>query len=195
MKNFKIQSTTLRKYLPWFLIALTLALAALLLHAQGRLWMCACGKVYLWVGDIWSSDNSQHIFDPYTFTHILHGLVACGLLAWIFPRLPVSWRLWLAILLESTWEVVENSEFIIQRYRDTTVSLGYTGDTVINSLADIFACGVGFFVARRLGWRWSLALFILTEAILLLWIRDSWIANLVMLIAPQKDFKAWQMGL
>lgn len=156
--------------------------------------MCSCGQLLLWSGNVWSSDNSQHLFDPYSFTHLLHGLVLCGLLAWTVPRLPLVWRLWLAIFLEALWEVIENSEFIIRRYREATAALGYEGDTIVNSMGDILTCGLGFILAQRLGLRLSLALFVVMEVVLLIWIRDGLILNIVMLFYPIEAIKAWQMG-
>ena len=175
----------------------TLAIVAAsvyLLHQQGRLWWCSCSRVRLWSGDVWGAENSQQLFDPYTFTHILHGFLFCGVLAWLIPRVAPIWRFCLAISIEALWEVVENSNFIIQRYREATLAIGYQGDTIINSLGDILACGVGFVLARKLGFRRSLALFVATEIILLFWIRDSLILNIVMLIYPIDAIKAWQMG-
>lgn len=174
---------------------MTCALAAFLLDQQGRLWICACGRVLVWAGDIWSADNSQHLFDPYSFTHILHGFVFFWVAAWLWPRLAFSWQLWLAILVEATWEVAENSEVIIQRYRDATLALGYNGDTIINSLSDIALCGVGVVVARYLGLRRTLALFVLTEVILILWIRDSFLLNVLMLLYPIDAIRVWQTQL
>ncbi|MFN8440272.1 MAG: DUF2585 family protein [Caldilineaceae bacterium] len=169
------------------------ALAALLLHQQGRLWICTCGQVLLWAGDIWSADNSQHLFDPYSFTHVLHGFLFFWLLAWLLPRLAPAWQLWLALLIEASWEVAENSAAIIDRYREATLALGYNGDTVINSLTDILLCGVGFWLARKLGWKRTLAIFILTEVILAIWIRDGLLLNILMLIHPIPAIKQWQM--
>ncbi len=178
----------------WLAIAVILALSVWLLHSQSRLWICSCGQVYLWAGDIWSSDNSQHWLDPYSFTHLLHGVVFFWLLAWLLPRLSPMWRLVIALSLESAWEVFENSAFIIDRYREATAALGYNGDTVINSLGDILICGRGFMRAMRLGFRRSLVLFVVTELVLLVWIRDSLILNVVMLIYPIEAIRLWQIG-
>jgi hypothetical protein len=175
-------------------MVIVLLLTVFLLRSQGRLWICACGRVYLWAGDVWSSDNSQHLLDPYSFTHVLHGFVFFWLLALIVPRLSLAWRLWLAIAIESVWEIVENSEFIIQRYRETTASLGYEGDTIVNSLGDILMCGLGFWLALQLGFRRSLALFVVTEIVLLFWIRDSLVLNVIMLIYPIEAVRVWQIG-
>ena len=179
----------------WVIIALIIVITVILLRRQGRLWICACGQIYVWVGDIWSSDNSQHLFDPYSFTHLLHGVVFFLALTWLWPQLATIWRLVLAIAIESTWEVAENSAFIINRYREATAALGYEGDTIVNSLGDIFICAVGFWLAYTLGVRRSIILFIVTELILTLWIRDSLILSVLMLIYPIETIKVWQLGL
>lgn len=181
-------------WLPWVTSALIILLTALLLHEQGRLWICACGNVRLWVGNIWSVDNSQHVFDPYTFTHILHGFVFCGMLAVLLRRVTFGWRMCVAITVESAWEAFENSAFIIDRYRTVTVALGYTGDTIINSMSDILACVFGFWLARRIGVWKTVALFVISELILLFWIRDGLLLNILMLVYPIPALRTWQMG-
>lgn len=182
----------MRRTLPWLAVVAVLAGAAYQLRSQGRLWWCSCDYVLLWSGDAWSSDNSQHLLDPYSFTHVLHGFVFCGLLAFVVPRLPAAWRLLLAVLIEAVWEVVENSEFVIRRYREGTAALGYYGDTVVNSLADIVLCGLGFALARRLGFRRTVALFVATELVLAIWIRDNLSLNILMLIYPIDAIREWQ---
>lgn len=109
--------------------------------------------------------------------------------------MPLLWRLCIAVGIEAAWEVFENSEMVIQRYRETTISLGYDGDTIVNSVSDIVAMGVGFMLAYKLGFRWSLILFIVVELVLLVWIRDSLTLNIIMLIYPIDAIKQWQMGL
>jgi len=130
--------------------------------------------------------------DPYSFTHVLHGFLLCGLLALIAPRLSALWRLWLAVSIEALWELIENSEFVIRRYREQTAALGYHGDTIVNSLGDIFVCGLGFVLAQHLGFRRAFAVFVLTEVALALWIRDNLTLNIVMLIHPIDAIKEWQ---
>jgi hypothetical protein len=179
----------------WGGLTAVFLLTALQLHHQGRLWICSCGQLWLWAGDIWSANNSQHLFDPYSFTHLLHGLAFFWILAWLLPQFNLSWRLFITIAVEATWEIIENAPFIINRYRETTLALGYNGDTVINSLADIWLCGVGFVLAQRLGWRRTLFLFSLTELILTLWIRDGLLLNVLMLLYPIDAIRTWQMGL
>src|SRR5215207_3413273 len=111
---------------PWLVALLAvLAATALLLRAQGRLWTCACGRLLVWYGDAWGADTSQHLADPYTFTHVLHGVAFCGLLAWALPRLDASRRFLGAVAAEAAWEVIENTDFVINRYREATAALGY----------------------------------------------------------------------
>src|SRR5262249_55221430 len=127
-------------------------------------------------------------------THVLHGLVFYGLLRLVAPRLSIVWRFWAAVTLAAVWEVVENSDFVIQRYRAETLAWGYQGDSIANSLGDILCCAVGFLLARRLGLWGSVALFVATEVALLLWIRDSLLLEVLMLVHPMDVIKHWQMG-
>lgn len=179
-------------------IAGIVAVAVVLLNIQGRVWWCQAGDYTPWAFNIWTSHNSQHVIDPYTFTHILHGILEFWLIALVFWKLPLAWRFVLAVLIESAWEVGENTSFVINKYREETISLDYFGDSIVNSLADIVSCGLGFgfaYLARF--WR-SLIFFVLTEAVLIFTIRDSLIINLVMLISPVEAvkvaIKTWQMG-
>ncbi|MFN2483251.1 MAG: DUF2585 family protein [Pyrinomonadaceae bacterium] len=185
---------TVRRLAPWLVSLLVVSLAALALRLQGRMFVCACPRVLAWTSDAWSAETSQHLFDPYSLTHLLHGFAFCGLLALAAPRSDPRWRPCLAVLMESAWEVVENTDAVINRYREATAALGYTGDTVINSLGDIIACGVGFLVARRLGWRRTLVAFAVVELILIIWIRDSLLLNILMLLHPSDAIRAWQAG-
>ena len=182
-------------WLPVSAAVVVVAATAVVLRLQGRLWWCACGGWNLWSSDVWSSHNSQHLFDPYSFTHVLHGVVFAGVLRWLCPRWPTTWRLSLAVVAECLWEILENSSFVIDRYRNSTMSLDYIGDSVVNSLGDILTCALGFLLARRIGiWR-SIVFFLVIEVLLLFWIRDNLFLNVVMLIHPFDAVKAWQMGL
>ena len=178
---------------PAFVILVVLGLAALQLHNQGRLWWCAC-RGFLWTSDAWGSRTSQTFLDPYSFTHILHGLMFCGLLALLIRGMSWRWRLLMAIAIESAWELIENTNTVIERYREATAALGYQGDTVVNSLGDILCCGIGFVIARKLGWRRSIVVFVATELLLVIWIRDSLLLEIIMLIHPMNGIKAWQIG-
>jgi hypothetical protein len=189
-----VYSAFARKRLwPELTIAVILTATVLLLRNEGRLWICSCGRLSLWAGDICSSNSSQQFLDPYSFTHLLHGFAFCGLLALLIPKVPLRWRLCLAILLEALWEITENSAYVIQRYREVTAALGYQGDTVVNSLGDIASCTVGFMLAYKLGLRRALVLFVAVEVVLLIWIRDSLLLEIIMLLRPISAIKAWQL--
>ena len=166
--------------------------AVLILWGQGRGWWCPAGDYSPWAWNIWSQHNSQHLVDPYSFTHILHGVLEFWLIGLIFGRVPVAWRLLIAVVIEGSWEVIENTNYVINRYREATISLDYFGDSIINSLSDITCCATGFLIAYKLRFWKSLALFLATEAVLLVWVRDSLLVNIVMLIYPLEAIKAWQ---
>jgi hypothetical protein len=183
-----------RQLAPWLVALFVVSLTALALHLQGRAWVCACPHVRAWTSDAWSAETSQRLFDPYSLTHLLHGFAFCGLFALAAPRLAARWRLCLAIIIESLWELVENTDAVINRYREATAALGYAGDAVLNSVGDIIACGVGFLVARRLGWRRTLAAFAFVELFLILWIRDSLLLNILMLLHKSEAIRSWQAG-
>ncbi|MGD9562090.1 MAG: DUF2585 family protein [Pyrinomonadaceae bacterium] len=189
---FKIDST--RDCFPWIAVALTIVAAAVSLNLQGRVWWCEAGDYWPWSWEVWSRHNSQHLLDPYSFTHMLHGVLEFWLIGLIFKRMPLAWRLFLALFIESSWEVVENTQYVINRYREATISLDYYGDSIANSLADIVFCGLGFLIALRLRFWRSLALFIATEVILFFWIRDSLLLNIIMLLYPIEAIKHWQTG-
>ena len=166
---------------------------AMLLHVEGRSWICSCGRVSIWSGPVCSADNSQHFLDLYSFTHVLHGFLYLWLLALIASRFAPAWQFWCAVALGSLWELFENSNFIINRYRTETAALGYQGDSVVNSLGDIACCAAGFLIAKRLGlWR-SLVVFSLLELTLLVWIRDSLLLEIIMLVHPIDALKTWQI--
>jgi hypothetical protein len=177
----------------WLAFAAIFPATALLLHTEGRLWLCACGKLLLWSGGVCSANNSQHFLDPYSFTHLLHGVLFFWLIYWLAPKWQLTTQLLLATAVEAAWEVFENTNFIIERYRTATAALGYNGDTVVNSFGDILCCIAGFLIAQRLGLRRSLILFAACELILIFWIHDSLLLEVLMLITPVHAIKAWQM--
>lgn len=161
---------------------------------MGRPAICACGTVKLWAGAVQSADNSQHLSDWYTPSHVIHGLIFYWAAARLLPGRPLGIRLLPALLVEAAWEIAENSPAVIDRYREATMALGYTGDSVLNSMADLGWMAVGFCLASRLPWRWSVALALLFEVGTLLAIRDNLTLNVLMLIAPVEAIKAWQAG-
>ena len=166
---------------------------ALVLRAEGRFWACACGEFQVWVGDTCSSRNSQQLFDPYSFTHILHGVLLFWLISLACKNLAPQWRFTLAVVLEALWEIIENTNFVINRYREQTAALGYTGDTVLNSLGDLSCAVAGILIARELGWSRALIAFLLVEVVLILWIHDSLLLQILMLIYPVNAIKSWQL--
>jgi hypothetical protein len=166
--------------------------AALILWGQGRVWWCRAGDYSPWSWRVLSEHNSQHLIDPYSFTHILHGVMEFWLVGLVFRTVPVAWRLVIAVFVEGTWEIVENTDYVINRYREATISLNYYGDSIVNSLSDITCCAIGFLIAYKLRFWKSLALFVATEAVLIVSIRDSLLLNIVMLIYPVDAIKVWQ---
>jgi hypothetical protein len=168
--------------------------AAVSLMVMGRPPICTCGYVAIWHGAI-DSGNSQHLFDWYSPSHLIHGLLfyAAGWL--LLRRLPMPFRFMIAVLIEAGWELIENSPFIIDRYRTATMALGYTGDSVLNSMSDIACMMLGFLIARRLPVWASIALAIGFELLTLAVIRDNLTLNILMLLWPIDAIRHWQAGL
>ncbi|MCB2077283.1 MAG: DUF2585 domain-containing protein [Novosphingobium sp.] len=176
------------------------AYCAFILFAMQRPPICECGTVKLWHGVVQSAENSQHIADWYTFSHVIHGLLfyAGAHVLWrkyrLFDGAPTRWALPIAAALEASWEVLENSPMIIDRYRAVTVNFGYSGDSIVNSLADIGWMVRGFVLAARLPVWASVVMAIAFELFTLVMIRDNLTLNILMLVAPVDAIRVWQAG-
>lgn len=182
-------------WVPPVAIAIIVTSQVLALAALGQPSWCECGYVKLWHGVVLSPENSQHLTDWYTFSHVIHG-AAFYLLLWLLaPGLPFPMRLAIAFGLEASWEVFENTPFVIDRYRQSALAQGYIGDSVINSVIDTFAAGVGFLLARALPILATLGLLISLELFVGAMIRDNLILNIVQLIYPNDFVSRWQSDL
>jgi hypothetical protein len=168
------------------------AAAAVAERAMGRTWLGTDGRFGLWEGNIWSSEQSQRLADPYSFTHVVHGFLFYALLWLARRRLPVRYRLAAAVALEAAWEVLENSPIVIDRYRAVTIALGYAGDSILNSMSDILMMVIGFALAWRLQPKVSILTVAALELGLLLWIRDNLTLNILMLVHPVEAIRIWQ---
>ena len=183
----------LQKYGWWFVAALLLS-QALILYFFGQPLVAASGDIRLWVGEALGPDNSQHLSDWYTLSHIIHGILFYWALSYFFPNLPVGVRLLIAAGIEVGWELFENTPWLIEHYRQQALAQGYTGDSIINSVSDTVAMVAGFFAARRLPVWGSVALVVALEAVALYFIRDSLALNIINLVYPLEFIYTWQSG-
>jgi len=181
-----------RRVLPYSLSVMMLLVMAVWLLWIGREPICTCGVVKFWHGETMSSENSQHLSDWYTPSHILHGVLFYAGLWLVARRVSVPWRLTIATFIEVAWEIVENSDAIIERYRTVTISLDYFGDSVVNSVADVVAMWIGFWLAGRLPVWASVVIVFLFEGVTMWVIRDGLALNIIMLLYPLDIIRDWQ---
>ena len=172
----------------------TIALATcMILVLMERVWWCQVGDLSPWSWDIWSSHNSQHLLDPYALSHFQHGIGLFLLLQLCCSRwLSVQTCTVIVALIEAAWEILENTPFMINRYREATISLDYFGDSILNSMSDYGVCLLGVLLVRKTNWKLGLAVFIALEFCSVLWIRDSLMLNILMLTFPVEAIKQWQ---
>jgi hypothetical protein len=192
--NCKASEISFDRPLVWFALVTQLLLTIAILKSLGRSWWCSLGDYSPIILSATSAHTSQHLVDPYTFTHIAHGFIFCGVLALVAPKSSLMGRWLLAVAAECAWEIFENTPFVIDRYRTATAALGYEGDSIANSLADIVACAAGFAFAVRFGWWITLLVFAGFELFLLITIRDSLVLNILMLCYPVEMIRDWQLG-
>jgi hypothetical protein len=176
----------------WLLAGILFALAVGILLAMERPPICSCGYIKFWEGEVNGPGNSQHLADWYTFSHIIHGFLFYALGWWLLRTRPLGDRMLVAIALELAWEIAENSPAVIDRYRQATLAVGYSGDAIINSLADGGWMLLGFMLAARLPWWVTAVVAILFELFTLIMIRDNLTLNVLMLLAPVEAIKGWQ---
>ncbi len=183
------------QFIIWSLVFVC-ALVASFELSTGRSLFGPDGRFGWWESDVWSSENSQRVADAYSFSHIIHGMLFYALLSLLarkFPKsLPMKYRFLIALLLEAGWEMLENSPLIINRYREVTISLGYVGDSVLNSVSDVIMVAIGFLIAKYSKVWVSIALIIVFEVGCLFWVRDNLTLNVIMLVKPSESIKAWQ---
>lgn len=184
------------RYYDWMVVAVLLTLHALVLFSMGQPWMYEGGYVKIWYGAAaLTAENSQHLFDWYSPSHIIHGLLFYVALTFLFPRLSIGTRLLMALMIESGWELFENTDMVINRYREQALAQGYFGDSIVNSIGDMIAATLGFFAASRIPLWFSIIAFVGLECLALYMIRDSLVLNIIQLVHPIDAIGVWQAGV
>lgn len=176
------------------IFAAVMATTAAIELSMGRSLFGPDGRFGLWNNDIWSNEDSQRVADAYSFSHFIHGILFYGFLWLVARKMPIRYRLLMALAFEAGWELLENSPLIINRYRESTIALGYVGDSVLNSMSDIMMMTLGFLFAWRARLWMSVATIVIMEIGCALWVRDNLTLNVIMLIHPFDAIKQWQIA-
>lgn len=182
------------QYVPVLIVVLICIATTFTLRGMGRIWWCELGDASPVVLDAWGPHNSQHLADPYIFSHLLHGVVLFFVFNFSILRRKPLWGLVWVTALEAAWEIFENTPFTIDRYRSMTAAVGYSGDSVINSIGDLLACVGGWFLARKIGLVWSVVIYLGLEIGCLLWIKDNLTLNVIQVVYPLEFITKWQSG-
>ena len=176
-----------------FFVLCILSFFVFILFLMGQPAWCVCG-LKLMTLDAWGSESSQNFIDPYTSSHVLHGILFFAFLTYFFRRFSLEVKMFLSLLIEVGWEILENSPLIINRYRSVTASYGYEGDSILNSTSDVLFMLLGFWIAARLPWKWTLTFFVGVEVLMLFLYRDNLALNVLMLVYPLDVVRDWQMA-
>lgn len=176
----------------WLVISGMILALGLILYFMGQPVICECGYVKFWHGDPVSNQNSQHLTDWYTLSHIIHGVLFFWVINWLAPDWPVGLKLLVAVIPEVAWEIIENTDMVIEYYRQNTVSVEYAGDSVVNSVMDVVSMVVGFGLALWLPWPVVLVALLLMEGAALIFIRDNLLLNIIMFVYPFDFISEWQ---
>lgn len=182
-----------RDLITWSAIAATVLLTVGWLAVNGSVWWSSANAA-VWNSDIWSRANSQHPLDPYTLTHMMHGVLCFWMTSLLAKRLPLSRQFFLAVLFACGWELLENSSLFVERFRVVTAASEYVGDALVNSTLDIAACSGGFFLASRIRYAASVSLFLAVETVTAIWVRDNMALNVLMIVFPVDSVRMWQIG-
>lgn len=186
-------SNLIKKY--WIVILLSvlvLGVTGWIEYYSGRSLLGPSGTFGWWEPSVWSAENSQRVADAYSFSHIIHGILFYAFLWWVARKVPLKYRFVIALVMEASWELLENSPIIIDRYRSVTIALGYVGDSVLNSVSDVLMVAIGFLMARYSNFWVSVFLVIAMELGCLFWVRDNLTLNILMLVYPLKSVQIWQ---
>ena len=176
-------------------VLVIIVIQAVVLYSFGQPLFCTCGVIKLWEGVVLSIGNSQHLTDWYTFSHVIHGMLFYGLFSLLFPRSSVGVRLLCAMTLESAWEIAENTPMVIEHYRQQALAVGYSGDSIINSVSDTCSMALGFVLAYKLPIITTVCIALFLELCALYFIRDNLTLNVINLIHPFEILNSWQASI